>query len=102
MQGGKWKDELATPVGNVGKLVGQLDLEVPRQCQHDVGAVLVDLGWIVDRNPCSGGKATVFVRVAVDGVLEQIAAYTAAIEQRLALGRCSITDDSLALGATVE
>src|SRR6476659_5087271 len=50
MQGGEWKDELATPGCNVCKLLGQLGLEVPRQRQHDVGPVLGDLGGIEDRN----------------------------------------------------
>ena len=102
MQGGEWKDEFAAPVGDVGKLLGQLGLEVPGQRQHDVGPVLVDLGRIVDRNACPRREATVLVRVAVDGVLEQIAADSAVVEQRVALTGCSVTDDSLALGATVE
>ena len=96
------KDELAAPVGDVGKLLGQLGLEVPGQCQHNVGSVLVDLGRIVDRNACPRREPTVLVRIAVDGVLEQIAADTAVVEQRVALAGCSIPNDSLALGATVE
>ncbi len=71
MQGRQRKNELATPIGDVGELLGQLGLEVPGQRQHDVGSVFVDLGRIVDRNTCARRESTVFVRVAVDGVLEQ-------------------------------
>ena len=102
MQRGQWKDELAAPLGDVGKLLGQLGLEVPRQRQHDVGPVLVDLSRIVDRNACSRREATVLVRIAVDGVLEQIAADTAVVEQRVALTGCAVADDPLALGVAVE
>ena len=80
MQGGQWKDKLATPVGNVGKLLSELGLEVPGECQHNLGPVLVDLGRIVDWNACSRREPTVFVWVAVDGVLQQIAADTSVIE----------------------
>ena len=50
MQGGQRKNELATPLGDIGKLLGQLGLEVPGQREHDVGPVLVDLGRIVYRD----------------------------------------------------
>src|SRR3954470_3031954 len=64
--------------------------------------IFVDLGRIVDRNACPWRESTVLVRVAVDGVFEQITAYAAVVEQRVALTGCSITDDLLALGAAVE
>ena len=102
MQGRQREDELAAPVGDVGELFGQLRLEVPRQCEDDVGPVLVDLGGLVDRNACARRESTVLVRVAVDGVLEQVGADSAVVEQGVALAGCAVADDSLALGAAVE
>ena len=43
-----------------------------------------------------------FVRIAVDGVLEQITADTAVVEQRVALAGSAVADDPLAFGAAVK
>src|SRR5688500_17781316 len=99
MQRRKRKDELAAPFGDVRKLLGQLGLEVPWQREHDVGSVLVDLDRVENRDTGAWCETSVFVRIAIHGVLEQITADAAIVEQRVALTGCPITDDSLALGA---
>ena len=102
MQRGEGNDELAAPLRDVGKLLGQFRLEVPRQYEHDVGAILADLRRVVNRNARAWSEATVLVRITVDRVLEQIAANTAVVEQRVALAGRSVSDDPLALGTAVE
>ena len=102
MQGRQREDQLASPLTDVCKLFGELGLEVPRQCKHDIGPILRDLFWLVDRNPRARRESTVLVWVAVHRVLEQVAADTAVVQQCVALAGCAVADDPLPFGAAVE
>lgn len=96
------EDELSSPFGDVGELFGQLGLEIPGKRENDVGAVLFDLDGVVDRDAGARGEATVLVWIAVDGVLEKIAANAAVVEKRVALAGGSVPDHPFALCTAVE
>ena len=73
--------------------------QVPRQDQDVVGPVGGDALRRVDRDVRARQEHALLVRAAVDGVLEQVLADAAVVEQRVALARGAVADDPLALGA---
>ena len=71
-------------------------LQVPRQDQHDVGLVRADALRRADRDVRARQQVALLVRVEVDGVVEEVRADAAVVEQRVALGRRAVADDPLA------
>src|SRR5690606_3676067 len=78
-------DELSPPLPHEGFLLDDLRLEVPRQDQHVVGPRLADALGRADRDACPGQEVALLLRVPVDGVVDEIAADPAVVEQGVAL-----------------
>jgi hypothetical protein len=55
-----------------------------------------------DWNVRSRREASVFVRVAVDGVIEEVGADPTVVEQGVALAGCTVADDLLSLALEVD
>src|SRR5262249_48885967 len=102
VQGGQGENQLPTPLRDVSELLGQLRLEIPRERNNHVRPVLGDQPWIVNRDPCAWRESTMFVRIAVDCVLEQVATNPAVVEQGVTLARRTVADDALAVGTTLQ
>src|SRR6266566_8544124 len=83
-------DELSTPLADMRHLSHDLVFEIPRQDQDVVVPGLVDPIGSKNRNVRPGCELSVFVRIAVDGVLEKIGANAAIVQERIALARCAI------------
>src|SRR6201990_1243736 len=75
VQGGERKDELAAPPPHVAELFCQFAFQVPRQRQHHIWAILGQETRIANRDAHTGREAAVLVWIAVDDVLDKIAAY---------------------------
>src|SRR5438270_2295098 len=101
MQSREGEDELAAPVGDVAELLDQLPFQVPRQGEHHVRAVSGDAPRFVYRDAGPGCEPAMLVRVAVDGVFEQVGADPAVVEQSVPFARRAVADDPLALGAAL-
>lgn len=56
----------------------------------------------MDRDPRARGEPTVLVRVAVDGVFDEVRADSAVVQQRVALTRGAVADHALARGPIVQ
>jgi hypothetical protein len=102
VQGPKRKDELAAPIGDMAELVGQFGLQIPRPSQNHVWAVFGDALRVVNRDAHTWREAAMFVRIAVDDVLEQIAADPAVVEQGVFHARRTVADHALAVGVALK
>ena len=99
MRGSGNRDDEAAAAGAVlGLLRQDLVGEVPGQQQHVVGLVLEQPLGRQDRQPAARHVAALLVRIAVDHVLEGLAAEAAVAEQRRALGGGAVGGDPPALG----
>ena len=83
-------------------LPGDLLAEVPRQDQHHVGAVLADRLRRADRDVAARQEAPLLVGVQIDGVVEEIAAHAAVVEQRVALRRRAVAGHAQAVVLEVD
>ena len=92
-------DQLRPPLLGVGELRGDLAREVPGQDHDRVRPRLGDALRRVDRDVRSRREPAVLVRVAVDGVVEEVGADAAVVEQRVALAGRAVADDLLAVAA---
>ena len=92
-------DELPAPFPDVRELCGDLPLQVPRQDQDVVRPGLRDALRGIDRDVGAGQEPPVLVRIAVDGVVEEIGPDAAVVQQGVALPGRAVADDLLALRA---
>src|SRR6516164_4476377 len=80
-----WYYEPGTPAADIGELAHDLVFEVPRQDQHVIGLGFKNLLWRKNRNVGAWQIPAMFVRVAINGIVQKIEADTAIVEQRIAL-----------------
>ena len=88
---------LRAPLVRIGELRGDLPREVPGQDHDRVGPRLGDPLRRHDRDVRSRREPAVLVRVAVDGVVEEVGADPAVVEQGVPFPGRAVADDLLAL-----
>ena len=96
--------EPPTPVADIRHLLHDFVLQIPGQDQHVVRPCFLDLFGVEDRNVRSWQELALLVRAAVHGVVEEVGADAAVIEQGVPLARGAVTGDRLpfALGLDEE
>src|SRR5580658_6580993 len=90
-------DELATPLADELQLPHDLVFQIPRQDHDVVGLGLSDPIRVENRDVSARQESTLFVRAPVHGVLDQIFADAAVMQQSCALAGCSVSRHRLAL-----
>src|SRR4029450_7592347 len=83
----------APPFADVGELRHDLVLQVPRQNENIVRTGLTNPFRWKDRNMRPREKLEVLVRVAIDGVVDEVCTNAAVVEQRVALSWRPISYD---------
>src|SRR5258708_2196626 len=82
---GDRNDEFSAPGPDSAHLLDDLFLEVPRQDQQIIGLRLEYVFRLEDRDVSAGQKHSLLVRTPVDGVIDEIRADTAIVQERIAL-----------------
>ena len=90
-------DQLRAPLARVGELLRDLPREVPGQDHDRVGTRLGDPLRRLDRDVRSRREPPVLVGIPVDGVVEEVRADAAVVEQRVPLAGRAVADDLLAV-----
>ena len=90
-------DEFPAPLADKGHLFDDLVLQIPGQNKKIVRPVLFDSIRREDLDMGPRSELPVFIRVAVDGVVQEVAADAAEVEKRVAFSRGSITDNGFSL-----
>ena len=96
------RGEAPAPFADVRVLLGDLLAQVPRQDEHDVRARLAQRLERPDRDVRARQKLALLVRVGVDGVVEEVGAHAAVVQERVALGGGAVARDRLALALEVD
>src|SRR5581483_3695828 len=89
-------DEACAPAAHVSQLLDDLVFNVPRQDQNEVRFGLVYGLRRQNRDMSTRSELAVLVRVTVDGIVDEIRADTAVVEQRVAFARRSVADNRFA------
>src|SRR5258706_3349547 len=90
-------DKLSTPFPYSGHLRHDLVLEIPRQDEQIVRLGFPDLVGVQDGNVCPRQELALLVRIAIDGVVDEIRADAAVVEERVAFARRPVPDHRFAL-----
>src|SRR6266478_5326243 len=90
---GNRNDELPAPLANKRVLLDDFVLQIPGKNQQKVRLRLPDAIWRKNRNMRPRQESAVLVRISVHGVIQEIRADRAVIQQSIALPRRSISRD---------
>src|SRR5260370_2232191 len=93
-------DELASPIPNACILLHDFLFEIPRQDQQIIRPCTLDLIRWINGNVCPRQELAVLMGIAVDGIVDEVGADGAIIQQGVALARSTISGNllSTALG----
>src|ERR1044071_8917493 len=95
-------DEFAAPFANFVHLIDDLLFEIPGQDEDVIGFRFKDFSGSEDRNMSAREELALLVRVAIDGVVEEIGADTAIIEQSVTFSGSAIARDAFALASGID
>src|ERR1700730_4909350 len=97
-------NELAAPVPNECVLLHDFLLEIPRENEQAIRLCAANLIRRIDGDARSGQEFAVLMRIAIDGVVDEVGADGAIIQQGVALARRAVASDvfSAALGLDEE
>ena len=90
-------DKLPTPIAHIIHLRHDLVLQIPGKDQDVVRLCFCETRRWVNWQTASGQKASLLMRIKIDDVVDKIRPDPAVIEQRIALGRRSISRDGFAI-----
>src|SRR5882672_7392770 len=90
-------DKLATPLPYSGHLRHDFVLEIPRQNEQIVRLGFLDLVGVQDGNVRTRQELALLVRIAIDGIVDEVGADAAVIEERVAFARRPVPDHRFAL-----
>src|SRR5580704_8467024 len=85
--------ELAAPLADEGILLDDFVLQVPRQDEKIIRFGFLNALRLIDGNVRAGQESAVFVGIAVDGVIEEIGANAAVIQERVAFSGGAVAGD---------
>ena len=94
---GDGDDKPSAPFTDVPHLLDHLFLEIPAEDQDVVRFCVADPLGSEDRNAGSRKEVSLLVRTPVDGVVDEVRTDAALVEQRVALARCTVSDDLLSV-----
>src|SRR5262249_54914337 len=90
-------DKFTAPLTYVSHLPYDFFLEIPGKDQDVVWLGLANLVWAEYRNVSSGCEFALLVWVAIDGVVEDVGADTAVVQQSVTFAGCAVAYDLFAL-----
>src|SRR5262245_22276070 len=90
---GDRKDELSAPGSDVVELFDDLVAQVPRQNEHVIGPRLGQAFGRVDRDVRARQELALFERTPIDGVLDEVRADAAVVQQSVALAGRAVSGD---------
>src|SRR6266852_1456399 len=96
--------KLAAPIADVGVLLNNFVLEIPRENQQVIRLCASDLIGRIYRDTSSWQKHPLLIRAAIDRVVKEIGADRTIVQKSIALGRRTVRGDpfSIALGLNVK
>src|SRR4051812_43629804 len=99
---GDGDDEFAAPFTDFVHLIDDLFFKIPWQNENVIGLRFKDLAGSEDRNVSAGKELALFVWIAVDGVIEEIGADAAIVEQSVSFSGSAIAGDAFALAFGID
>src|ERR1022692_4025452 len=90
------RGKAAAPLADEAQLLDDLVLEVPGQDQHDVWLVFAQSIRRADRDVATRQQMPLLVWVQIAGVVDEVTAHPAVVEQGVALRRGAIAGDAQA------
>ena len=90
-------DELTTPVTYVGHLSYNLILDIPWQNQQIIWHGLSNFFWVKDRNMRAWQEFALFVRIAINRVVDEIGTNATVVQQGIPFARGPVASNGFAL-----
>ena len=91
--------ELPAPLSNMGELLRNLCLQIPREYEHVIWAYLVQFFGRIDGDMCARQELSVLIRISIDDELEQVLTDFAIVQKRIAFSGRPVADNSFCIAA---
>src|SRR6267143_1658274 len=92
-----WNDKLSSPLSNIADLIHDFVFKIPWQDQHIIRLCFSDHFRRENRDVRTGEKLALLIRIAINGIVNKIAAYAAIVQQRIAFPRRPVPNDRFPL-----
>src|SRR5215475_3604434 len=90
-------EELTTPVTYVGHLLYNLILDVPWQNQQVIWLSFSNFIWMKDRNVSTWQEFALFVRIAINSVVDEIGTNATVVQQGIPFARGPVASNGFAV-----